>query len=55
VEQSGIITWIDQPGVGRVPFPRVPGLKPPASGTRLGTSPTIDQHRKEILAEIGLA
>jgi crotonobetainyl-CoA:carnitine CoA-transferase CaiB-like acyl-CoA transferase len=55
VEASGIVTWIDQPGVGRVPFPRVPGLKPPATGTRLGTSPAIDQHRKEILAEIGLA
>ena len=54
VEATGIVTWIDQPGVGPVPFPRVPGLKPPPAGSRLAVSPSIDQHRKEILAEIGL-
>jgi crotonobetainyl-CoA:carnitine CoA-transferase CaiB-like acyl-CoA transferase len=54
VEATGIITWIDQPGVGSVPVPRVPGLRPPESGTRLAVSPSIDQHRAEILAAIGL-
>jgi crotonobetainyl-CoA:carnitine CoA-transferase CaiB-like acyl-CoA transferase len=54
VEATGIVTWIDQPAVGPVPFPRVPGLKPPPAGSRLAVSPSIDQHRKEILAEIGL-
>jgi crotonobetainyl-CoA:carnitine CoA-transferase CaiB-like acyl-CoA transferase len=55
VEAAGILTWIDQPGVGKVPFPRVPGLKPPPAGSRLAVSPLIDQHREEILKEIGLA
>jgi crotonobetainyl-CoA:carnitine CoA-transferase CaiB-like acyl-CoA transferase len=54
VEATGIVTWIDQPGVGRVPFPRVPGLSPPPPGSRLAVAPAIDQHRREILEEIGL-
>jgi crotonobetainyl-CoA:carnitine CoA-transferase CaiB-like acyl-CoA transferase len=55
VEATGIITWVEQPGVGPVPVPRIPGLLPPANGTRRAQAPSIDQHRIEILAEIGLA
>jgi len=55
VEATGLITWIDHPGVGRVPVPRIAGLRPPESGTRLAVAPSIDQHRAEILAEIGLS
>ena len=55
VEATGIITWLDQPGVGPVPIPRIPGLLPPANGSRRAAAPSIDQHRMEILAEIGLA
>ena len=55
VEATGIITWLDQPSVGPVPIPRIPGLLPPVSGSRRAAAPSIDQHRMEILAEIGLA
>src|SRR5215470_7191451 len=55
VEATGIVTWIEQPGVGRVPIPRAPGLAPPTPGSPRATAPSLDQHRKEILAEIGLA
>jgi len=55
VEATGIVTWIEQPGVGRVPIPRAPGLVAPPPGSPRATAPSLDQHRKEILAEIGLA
>ena len=55
VEATGIVTWIDHPGVGRVPVPRAPGLRAPADGSPRAVAPSLDQHRKEILAEIGLA
>ncbi|MCI0548435.1 MAG: CoA transferase [Candidatus Rokubacteria bacterium] len=54
VEASGAITWIEQPGVGRVPIPNVPGLPPLEGGSPRAVAPGLDQHRKEILAEIGL-
>jgi hypothetical protein len=44
------VTWIEQPGIGRVPVPRVPGLPLVRSGTPLAVAPSLDQHRKEILA-----
>ena len=55
VEATGIVTWIDHPGVGRVPIPRAPGLRAPEPGSTRAIAPSLDQHRKEILAEIGLA
>ena len=55
VEATGIVTWIDHPGAGRVPIPRAPGLRAPPPGSPLASAPSLDQHRKEILAEIGLA
>lgn len=55
VEATGIVTWIDHPGVGRIPVPRAPGLRAPAAGSTRAVAPSLDQHRKEILAEIGLA
>jgi crotonobetainyl-CoA:carnitine CoA-transferase CaiB-like acyl-CoA transferase len=54
VEASGTLIWLDQPGVGRVPVPWPPGLTPPVSGTRRATAPGLDEHGKEILAELGL-
>jgi crotonobetainyl-CoA:carnitine CoA-transferase CaiB-like acyl-CoA transferase len=55
VEATGLVSWLEQPGVGRVPVARVPGLLPPAPGSARAVAPSLDQHRKEILAEIGLA
>jgi len=33
--------------------PQVPGLPPLTSGTPRAAAPSLDQHRKEILAELG--
>ncbi|MBI4635998.1 MAG: CoA transferase [Candidatus Rokubacteria bacterium] len=55
VEASGTVVWLDQPGVGRVPVPWPPGLTPPADGTRRAIAPSLDEHGKEILAELGLS
>ena len=55
VEATGAIAWMDQPGVGPVPIPNAPGL--PELG-RCGSpahAPSLDEHGKEILAELGLA
>ena len=53
VKATGAVTWIEQPGLGRVPVPQVPGLPPLRSGTPRAVAPSLDQHRKEILAELG--
>jgi crotonobetainyl-CoA:carnitine CoA-transferase CaiB-like acyl-CoA transferase len=53
VKASGAVTWIEQPGIGLVPVPQVPGLPPLRSGTPRAVAPSLDQHRKEILAELG--
>ena len=53
VKATGAVTWIEQPGLGRLPVPNVPGLPPLVSGTPRALAPSLDQHRKEILAELG--
>jgi crotonobetainyl-CoA:carnitine CoA-transferase CaiB-like acyl-CoA transferase len=53
VKATGAVTWIEQPGLGRLPVPSVPGLPPLISGTPRAVAPSLDQHRKEILAEVG--
>ena len=55
VKATGAVTWIEQPGIGRVPVPHVPGLPPLRSGTPRAVAPSLDQHRKEILAELGVS
>ena len=52
VVAAGAVTWIEQPGIGRLPVPQVPGLPPIRSGTPRAVAPSLDQHRKEILAEL---
>jgi crotonobetainyl-CoA:carnitine CoA-transferase CaiB-like acyl-CoA transferase len=53
VKATGAVTWIEQPGIGRVPVPHVPGLPPLRSGTPRAVAPSLDQHRQELLAELG--
>jgi crotonobetainyl-CoA:carnitine CoA-transferase CaiB-like acyl-CoA transferase len=54
VEATGLIAWLDQPEIGRVPVPRAPGLMPLVDGTPRATAPSLDQHHQEVLAELGL-
>jgi crotonobetainyl-CoA:carnitine CoA-transferase CaiB-like acyl-CoA transferase len=53
VVATGAVSWIEQPGLGRLPVPAVPGLPPLTPGTPRAVAPSLDQHRKEILAELG--
>ncbi len=55
VEATGVIAWLEQPGVGAVPVPNLPGLAALVSGSARATAPSLDQHRAEILAELGPA
>jgi crotonobetainyl-CoA:carnitine CoA-transferase CaiB-like acyl-CoA transferase len=53
VKATGAIAWLEQPGAGRVPIPNVPGVPTLVSGTRRATAPRLDEHRAEVLAELG--
>jgi crotonobetainyl-CoA:carnitine CoA-transferase CaiB-like acyl-CoA transferase len=55
VAESGALEWIEQPAVGKVPIPRVAGLPPLAPGDPRGVAPGLDQHRAEILRELGFS
>jgi crotonobetainyl-CoA:carnitine CoA-transferase CaiB-like acyl-CoA transferase len=54
VEATGAIAWLEQPEVGKVPVPRVPGLPAPRPGEAAAAAPGLDQHRAEILRELQL-
>jgi crotonobetainyl-CoA:carnitine CoA-transferase CaiB-like acyl-CoA transferase len=54
VEATGLIAWLEQPEIGRVPVPHAPGITPLVDSTARATAPSLDQHRKEILADLGL-
>ena len=53
VAASGIISWLDHAGVGRVPVPNIPGIPPFESGTTRAHSPGLGEHSREILVEHG--
>ncbi len=53
VKATGLISWLDHPGVGRVPVPNVPGLTPFDQQNDLAHSPGIGEHSEEILAAHG--
>jgi crotonobetainyl-CoA:carnitine CoA-transferase CaiB-like acyl-CoA transferase len=54
VAATGAIAWVEHPGVGRIPLPRIPGLPQPAPGSAGARSPAIGEHTREVLKEIGL-
>jgi len=53
VEATGVISWLDHPGMGRIPMPNVPGLQVLADGAPLALAPGIGQHTREILTAHG--
>lgn len=53
VTETGLVSWLDHPGVGRVPVPNVPGLKPFDARNGLVHSPRIGEHSREILTGLG--
>ena len=54
VKAVGTFTWIDQPGVGTIPVPNPPGPATLAPDDPRGPSPSVGQHTREVLREIGL-
>ena len=53
VQATGIAPRIDQPGMGAIPMPTIPGTAPGATGTP-PVSPGIGEHGREILFDLGL-
>jgi crotonobetainyl-CoA:carnitine CoA-transferase CaiB-like acyl-CoA transferase len=53
VEATGIAPHIEQPGMGAIPMPTIPGTAPGTAGTP-PVSPGIGQHGREILVDLGL-
>ena len=54
VAETGAVAWLEQPAVGKVPMPQAPGLPRLGPGDARGAAPGLDQHRAEILRELGL-
>ncbi|MBV9378267.1 MAG: CoA transferase [Alphaproteobacteria bacterium] len=54
VVSTGGAVRVQQPGVGRFPAPRTPGI-PPAVDAAMAPAPRIGEHGAAILAEIGFA
>ena len=54
VSETGAVAWLEQPTIGKVPMPQVPGLPRLAPGDPRAIAPGLDQHRAEILRDLGL-
>ena len=53
VAATGLISWLDQPGMERpVPLPNPPGTPPLKPQGRLAHAPTLGEHTAEVLAEL---
>jgi len=54
VAATGIMSWLDQPGVPEpIPMPNIPGLPPFISVTRRAHAPALGEHTRDVLAEHG--
>lgn len=56
VKATGIVAWLDQPGLPRkVPMANIPGLPPLENGTRRAHAPMLGEHTIEVLGENGFS
>lgn len=54
VEATGIISWLNQPGLPEpIPMPNIPGLPPFRDGTKRAHAPRLGEHTVEVLEEHG--
>jgi len=53
VREVEAVRWINQSGVGRIPMPTIPGIRPPREGDRMVHAPHLGEHSREILRELG--
>jgi len=54
VQATGGATYVEHPGIGRVPFVNLPGLAAPPADAPDWLAPAIGEHSAEVLAELGL-
>ncbi len=47
------VRWIEQSGVGCIPMPLIPGIRPPREGDAMVHAPHLGEHSREILLELG--
>ena len=54
VRATGVISWLDQPGVPeKVPMPNIPGLPPFENGAARAHAPRVGEHTVDVLTEHG--
>lgn len=53
VEATGLISWLDHPGMGPVPVPNAPGLPRLVPGDPRAKPPGLGEHTREILRAHG--
>jgi crotonobetainyl-CoA:carnitine CoA-transferase CaiB-like acyl-CoA transferase len=53
VREVEAVRWIEQSGVGRIPMPTIPGIRPPREGDAMVHAPHLGEHSQEILLELG--
>jgi crotonobetainyl-CoA:carnitine CoA-transferase CaiB-like acyl-CoA transferase len=53
VREVGAVRWIEQSGVGAIPMPVIPGIRPPREGDAMVHAPHLGEHSRQILRELG--
>lgn len=53
VREVAAVHWIEQSGVGQIPMPTIPGIRPPREGDAMVHAPHLGEHSRDILRELG--
>jgi crotonobetainyl-CoA:carnitine CoA-transferase CaiB-like acyl-CoA transferase len=53
IQTTEAVRWLDHPVVGEIPFHVIPGYELPDAGDILSRSPTVGEHTRDILSDLG--